>query len=82
MTESPVMRHSGEHLSDVDIAKILALDKASILNDKSRPLSNVVELEFNTSSVPTNLKHSREGTRVGNTNAKQHNMKIAILNVL
>src|SRR5579859_783730 len=29
MTEPPTIRHSREHLSDVDIAKILALDKAS-----------------------------------------------------
>jgi len=29
MTEPPTERRSGEHLSDIDIAKILALDKAS-----------------------------------------------------
>ena len=29
MADSPAARRSGEHLSDVDIAKILALDKVS-----------------------------------------------------
>ena len=38
MADSPAARRSGEHLSDVDIAKILALDKASTPQRKIAPL--------------------------------------------
>ena len=43
MTEPPAIRHSREHLSDVDIAKILVLDKEST---SQREIASLVKCSY------------------------------------
>ena len=74
-------RCSREHLSDIEIVKIFALEKMSTFQWETVSLIKCSRNAIWKQSCPSSLKPFNAMTNVKNINARQHNVKITILNM-